>query len=56
MKFYPCDCALQVCWEKFTRYFDVGEKFVPLTDDCYTLTPEGALKLIDENTIGDPSF
>lgn len=43
---------LQVCWEKFTRYFDVEEKFVHLTEDCYVLTPEKAIALVDENTIG----
>ena len=43
---------LQVCWEKFTRYFDVEEKYVFLTQDNYVLTAEGALPLIDENTIG----
>lgn len=43
---------MQVCWEKFTRYFDVEEKFVHLTEDCYVLTPEKAIALVDENTIG----
>ena len=43
---------LQVCWEKFTRYFDVEERFVHLTKDCFILTPEKAIELVDENTIG----
>ena len=44
--------TLQVCWEKFTRYFDVEERFVHLTNDCFVLTPEKAIALVDENTIG----
>ncbi|KAL3161777.1 hypothetical protein ABBQ38_008871 [Trebouxia sp. C0009 RCD-2024] len=43
---------VQVCWEKFTRYFDVEERFVHLTNDCFVLTPEKAIELVDENTIG----
>ncbi|KAK9845671.1 hypothetical protein WJX84_007220 [Apatococcus fuscideae] len=43
---------VQVCWEKFTRYFDVEEKFVPMEEDCFVLTPEKAIALVDENTIG----
>ncbi len=49
-------CCLQVCWEKFTRYFDVEEKFVHLTNDCFVLTPEKAIELVDENTIGQTIF
>ena len=45
---------VQVCWEKFTRYFDVEERFVHLTNDCFVLTPEKAIELVDENTIGRP--
>lgn len=53
-----CDgmCCVQVCWEKFTRYFDVEERFVHLTNDCYVLTPEKAIELVDENTIGRPTI
>lgn len=43
---------VQVCWEKFCRYFDVEERFVPLEEGCYCLTAEKARGLIDENTIG----
>ena len=43
---------VQVCWEKFTRYFDVEERFVPLTEECYVTRPEEAVKMCDENTIG----
>jgi glutamate decarboxylase len=43
---------VQVCWEKFTRYFDVEEKFVHLNQETHIATPEGCAELIDENTIG----
>jgi glutamate decarboxylase len=43
---------VQVCWEKFCRYFDVEERFVALTEDCFVMTPEKAAKLVDEHTIG----
>lgn len=35
----PTFCP-QVCWEKFCRYFDVEERFVPLEEGCYVLTAE----------------
>ena len=44
--------AVQVCWEKAARYFDVEEKFVYCTDERYVMDPEEAIKLVDENTIG----
>lgn len=44
--------AVQVCWEKAARYFDIEEKYVFCTKDRYVLDPEEAVKLIDENTIG----
>merc|ERR1739848_587104 len=43
---------VQVCWEKFTRYFEVEERFVRLKEGQYTLTPEDVAPLVDENTIG----
>lgn len=43
---------VQVCWEKFTRYFDVEEHFIPLTEDSYVMRPEAAIEACDENTIG----
>eukprot|EP01025_Chloroclados_australasicus_P008035 TRINITY_DN12763_c1_g1_i1.p2 TRINITY_DN12763_c1_g1~~TRINITY_DN12763_c1_g1_i1.p2 ORF type:complete len:494 (-),score=65.96 TRINITY_DN12763_c1_g1_i1:429-1910(-) len=43
---------VQVCWEKYCKYFDVEERFVPLEEDCYILTPEHAKEYVDENTIG----
>jgi len=43
---------VQVCWEKFCRYWDVEPRFVPLEGDRYILSAEEAVKLCDENTIG----
>jgi glutamate decarboxylase len=44
--------AVQVCWEKATRYFEVEEKLVYCTEDRYVIDPEETVKLVDENTIG----
>ncbi|KAM5472298.1 putative glutamate decarboxylase [Microsporum audouinii] len=44
--------AVQVCWEKAARYFDIEEKFVYCTNERYVLDPEEAVSLVDENTIG----
>lgn len=44
--------AVQVCWEKAARYFDVEEKYVYCTNDRYVIDPEEAVSLVDENTIG----
>jgi glutamate decarboxylase len=43
---------VQVCWHKFARYFDVELREVPLERDRLVMTPEEAIKRIDENTIG----
>ena len=44
--------AVQVCWEKAARYFEVEERYVFCTEDRYVIDPEEAVKLVDENTIG----
>ncbi|RHZ46584.1 uncharacterized protein CDV56_101148 [Aspergillus thermomutatus] len=44
--------AVQVCWEKAARYFDVEEKYVYCTETRYVIDPEEAVNLVDENTIG----
>ncbi|KKF96558.1 Glutamate decarboxylase 4 [Ceratocystis platani] len=44
--------AVQVCWEKAVRYFEVDERYVYCTRDRFVIDPEEAIKLIDENTIG----
>jgi glutamate/tyrosine decarboxylase-like PLP-dependent enzyme len=43
---------VQVCWEKFCRYWDVEARMVPVGHDATHLTPEGAVAACDENTIG----
>ncbi|THC90226.1 hypothetical protein EYZ11_010307 [Aspergillus tanneri] len=44
--------AVQVCWEKASRYFDVEERYVYCTEDRYVIDPQQAVDLVDENTIG----
>ncbi|KAI9368507.1 pyridoxal phosphate-dependent transferase [Aspergillus egyptiacus] len=44
--------AVQVCWEKAARYFDIEERYVFCTEDCYVIDPQQAVDLVDENTIG----
>ena len=43
---------VQVCWEKFARYFDVEPRYVPLTKDRFIIGVDEAMALVDENTIG----
>jgi glutamate decarboxylase len=43
---------VQVCWEKFCRYWDVEPRLVPLEGDRLHLTANEAVKYCDENTIG----
>nr|CAD1827228.1 unnamed protein product [Ananas comosus var. bracteatus] len=42
---------VQVCWEKFARYFEVELKEVKLREGYYVMDPEKAVELVDENTI-----
>lgn len=44
--------AVQVCWEKAARYFEIEEKLVYCSPDRYVIDPEQAVDLVDENTIG----
>ncbi|KAL9019794.1 MAG: hypothetical protein Q9185_002938 [Variospora sp. 1 TL-2023] len=44
--------AVQVCWEKAARYFEVEERYSYCTKDRYVIDPEEAVNLVDENTIG----
>ena len=44
--------AVQVCWEKAARYFEVEERYVFCTEDRYVIDPAEAVNLVDENTIG----
>ena len=42
--------SVQVCWEKFARYFDVELRQVPM-DAGYVMTPAQAAAACDDNTI-----
>ncbi len=43
---------VQVCWEKFCRYWEVEPRMVPVGPDTTHLTAEKAASHCDENTIG----
>ncbi|MGD1050316.1 MAG: glutamate decarboxylase [Solirubrobacteraceae bacterium] len=43
---------VQVCWEKFCRYWDVEPRLVPMEGERYMLGAAEAAALCDENTIG----
>ncbi|WP_329200447.1 MULTISPECIES: glutamate decarboxylase [unclassified Streptomyces] len=43
---------VQVCWEKFARYFDVELRQVPLEPGATGLRPHQVAAYVDENTIG----
>jgi glutamate decarboxylase len=43
---------VQVCWEKFCRYWDVEPRIVPMEGDRYHLDGPTAAAVVDENTIG----
>jgi glutamate decarboxylase len=43
---------VQVCWEKFARYWDVEARLVPMEGERYNLTGDEVVKYCDENTIG----
>jgi glutamate decarboxylase len=43
---------VQVCWEKFCRYWDVETRQVPMEGDRFHLGAKEAAALCDENTIG----
>jgi glutamate decarboxylase len=43
---------VQVCWEKFCRYWDVEPRLVPMEGNRYHLDAEQAVPRCDENTIG----
>ncbi|PWI76625.1 glutamate decarboxylase [Purpureocillium lilacinum] len=44
--------AVQVCWEKAARYFEIEEKYVNCTRARFVIDPAQAVALCDENTIG----
>jgi glutamate decarboxylase len=43
---------VQVCWEKFCRYWDVEPRLVPMEGGRLHLGAEEAVAMCDENTIG----
>jgi glutamate decarboxylase len=43
---------VQVCWEKFCRYWEVEPRCLPVSADAPHLTAEAAARHCDENTIG----
>ncbi|MCP4475753.1 MAG: glutamate decarboxylase [Gammaproteobacteria bacterium] len=43
---------VQVCWDKFCRYWDIEMRQAPMKPGKYTLQADEAIKLCDENTIG----
>jgi len=43
---------VQVCWHKFTRYWDVEHREIPMENGRWLMTPEEVIKRCDENTIG----
>jgi glutamate decarboxylase len=43
---------VQVCWEKFCRYWDVEPRMVPMEGERYHLGAPEAVERCDENTIG----
>jgi glutamate decarboxylase len=43
---------VQVCWEKFCRYWDVEPRLLPMEGERFTLGAAEAAAACDENTIG----
>jgi glutamate decarboxylase len=43
---------VQVCWEKFCRYWDVEPRMVPMEGNRFHLDADSAASRCDENTIG----
>jgi glutamate decarboxylase len=43
---------VQVCWEKFAKYWDLEMRLVPMEGDRFHRSAEEPVKLCDENTVG----
>ncbi|WP_436640868.1 glutamate decarboxylase [Microbaculum sp. FT89] len=43
---------VQICWHKFTRYWDIEHREIPMENGRLLMTPEEVLRRCDENTIG----
>ncbi len=43
---------VQVCWEKFCRYWEIEPRLIPMEKGRYCINAEEVIKRCDENTIG----
>jgi glutamate decarboxylase len=43
---------VQICWHKFTRYWDVEHREIPMERNRLIMNAEEVLRRVDENTIG----
>ena len=43
---------VQICWHKFTRYWDIEHREIPMEHGRLLMTPEEVISRCDENTIG----
>lgn len=43
---------VQICWHKFTRYWDIEHREIPMEQGRLLMTPDEVLNRCDENTIG----
>ncbi|WP_166825709.1 glutamate decarboxylase [Thalassoroseus pseudoceratinae] len=43
---------VQICWHKFTRYWDIEHREIPMENGRLIMTPEEVINRCDENTIG----
>ncbi len=43
---------VQICWHKFTRYWNVEHREIPMEGNRYIMNAEEVIKRCDENTIG----
>lgn len=43
---------VQICWEKFCRYWEIEPRIVPMEKGRYIINAEEVIKRVDENTIG----
>ncbi len=43
---------VQICWHKFTRYWDIEHREISMDPERLLMTPEEVIRRCDENTIG----
>ncbi|CAI5463683.1 unnamed protein product [Closterium sp. Yama58-4] len=48
---FVCGSEVQVCWEKFSNYFEVETRFVNVKEGSFVMDPHEAVEAVDENTI-----